>query len=160
MLGFGHSAFGAEGDTFGHANWGRAVLWEELPSEVKQQDLDAGGWYYKFATSLVPSFNELKTLVEKSQQKLLDPRTARADLLEWLAMQFGIIPDLAEPESSQRLKIEMVGRWRLIKGTEEAYKVLCAIHGFNVEVKELWWDGENLTEYPSSVSNEVIGVIE
>ena len=45
-------------------------------------------------------------------------------------------------------------------GTEEAYKVLCAIHGFNVEVKELWWDGENLTEYPSSVSNEVIGVIE
>jgi hypothetical protein len=157
MSGFGHEPFGHF--QFGHANWALTVLWDELPGDVKQQDLDAGGWYYKFVTSMVPSFSWLKNLIYGSEDHLIDARTARKDVLGFLARSFGIIPDLAEPEEYQRMKIEMVGRWRLIKGTEEAYKVLCAIHGFDVTVYEIWWDGSNYSKYGPSVANELIGVV-
>jgi len=157
MRGFGHGPFGEE--TFGYTNWAYVVLWEELPERKKQEDLDAGGWYEKFVRCMIPSLNELKFLIYKSHDYVLDPRTARKDLLRYIAGNFGIIPDLDEPEAYQRTKIEIAGRWRLIKGTEDAYKVLCAIHGFNVDVEEIWTDGTTYSSTGAHVENEVIGVI-
>lgn len=157
MGGFGHDSFGK--DSFGHADWAYQVLWEELPEQKRQEDLDAGGWYEKFVRCLLPPINELKFLIYKSREYVVDPRTARKDLLRYIAGNFGIIPDMDEPEEYQRMKIEIVGRWRLIKGTEDAYKVLCAIHGFEVDVYDVWSDGTNRTTSPPNVSDEVMGVI-
>jgi hypothetical protein len=157
MYGFGHFPFGHE--TFGHANWAYVVLWEELPEDKKQEDLDAGGWYEKFCRCLVPPFNELKFLIYKSHDYVIDPRTARKDLLRYIAGNFGIVPDLDEPEEFQRTKIEIAGRWRLIKGTTDAYKVLCAIHGFSVDVYDIWTDGESYTTTGPNVSDEVIAIV-
>lgn len=157
MHGFGHGAFGER--TFGEVDWARVVLWEELPEDKKQEDLDEGGKYYDFVTSLMPSFNELKTLIYKSHEHLIDPDTVRIDLLNYVARNFGITLDLAEPEAYQRTQVEIAGRWRLIKGTDTSYEILCAIHGFNVEVKEMWWNGSTYTETGPEVTNEVVGVV-
>jgi hypothetical protein len=157
MIGFGHGSFGE--DPFGRTDWAYQVLWEELPEYKKQEDLDTGGWFQKFVQCLAMPINELKFLIYKSHDYVLDPRTARADLLRYIAGNFGIIPDLDEPEEFQRTKIEIVGRWRLIKGTENAYKVLCAIHGFNVDVSHVWSSGTNNTTTGPHVSEEQIGVI-
>ena len=134
--GFGSEPFGSA--PWGYADWPIDVLWNELPSRIKQQDLDAGGWYYKFVTSLLPPMDALQQYIYKSRDLIVDPRRARADMLGYIAENFGIIPDLEEPEDYQRTKIEIVGRWRAIKGTEDAYKVLCAVHGFNVTVRDIW----------------------
>jgi len=157
MGGFGTAPFGDE--PFGHADWAYRVLWEELPEEKKQEDLDAGGWYQKFVKSMIPPINELKFLIYKSHDYLIDPRTARKDLLRYIAGNFGIVPDLDEPEEYQRTKIEIAGRWRLIKGTEDAYKVLCAIHGFSVEVYDIWYKNGVYTTTGPNVSEEVIAVV-
>jgi len=141
---------------FGGRDWAKVVLWDELPGEKKNEDMNAGGWYYKFVTSLMPSFDNLKYLIYKSREHVLDASTARKDLLEYIAGNFGIIPDLAEPEAFQRTKIEIAGRWRLIKGTTDAYVVLCKIHGFEVVVKDIWWDGSNYTTIGPMVYNETI----
>ena len=103
--------------------------------------------------------NELLYLIYKSHDYVMDPRTARKDLLRYIAGNFGIVPDLDEPEEFQRTKIEIAGRWRLIKGTEDAYKVLCAIHGFNVVVEEVWSDGTVLSEDNPHISGEILGVV-
>lgn len=155
MSGFGNNSFGQ--NPFGNVDWARIVLWDELPEYVKNEDLDAGGWYYKFVTALLPTFNQLRYLIYRSHQHVLDPRTARADLLGYIARNFGIVPDLAEPEDYQRTKIEIVGRWRLIKGTTEAYEVLCAIHGFYVNVYDLWWNGNSYVTSKPLVQGEVSG---
>jgi hypothetical protein len=157
MIGFGHGSFGEE--PFGRTDWAYQVLWEELPEYKKQEDLENGGWFQKFVKCLAMPINELKFLIYKSHDYILDPRTARSDLLRYIAGNFGIIPDLDEPEEFQRTKIEIVGRWRLIKGTEDAYKVLCAIHGFDVEVSQVWSSGTNNTTTGPHVSEEQLGVI-
>lgn len=157
MYGFGKDSFG---DTpFGSMDWAYTVLWSELPEDKKQQDLNAGGWYEKFVRCLLPPINELKRLIYKSHDYIVDPRTARKDLLRYIAGNFGIIPDLDEPEEYQRMKIEIAGRWRLIKGTTDAYKVLCAIHGFSVDVYDVWTDGETYSTTSPFVSEEVIGTM-
>ncbi len=155
--GFGHEPFGHF--PMGHSDWARMVLWEELPDEKKQEDLDAGGYYYKFVTSLMPSFNELKSLIYGSKKYAIDPATARADLLKHVADKFGVTLDYAEPEAYQRTRIEIAGRWRLIKGTKTSYEVLCAVHGFSVDVKEIWWTGSSYSETGPLVSSEIIGYI-
>ena len=157
MPGFGRDEFGES--PFGHSDWPYIVLWEELPEDKKKEDLDAGGYYHKFVQCLLPPFEELLRLIYKSHDHLVDPRTARKDLLRYIAGNFGIIPDLSEPEEFQRTKIEIAGRWRLIKGTVESYKVLCAIHGFSVDVKDVWWNGESYSSTPPSISGEVIAVV-
>jgi len=155
MYGFGHDEFGPE--TFGNTDWARIVLWEELPEDKKQEDLDAGGKYYDFVTSLMPSFDELKVLIYKSREHLIDPDTARIDLLDYVARNFGITLDLAEPEAYQRTQVEIAGRWRLIKGTDTSYVILCAIHGFDVTVKKMWWTGTAYIDHGPEMSSEVIG---
>ena len=157
MAGFGHESFGHF--PFGHSDWSKIVLWDELPEEKKTEDLEAGGFYYKFVMSMIPSFDELKRLVYGSKDYLIDPATVRFDLLQYVAGKFGIILDLAEPEVYQRTRVEIAGRWRLIKGTETSYKILCAIHGFDVDVFEVWWDGSRYTTYGPSIANEVIATI-
>jgi len=157
MYGFGLEPFGEF--PFGRVDWAKVVLWDELPEEVRQDDLDNGGWYYKFVTSLLPPLNELRQLISKSFDHTLDPRKARKDLLEYIAGNFGIVPDLAEPEAYQRMKLEIAGRWRLIKGTAESYEVLCAIHGFSITVNELWWNGSEYSTTGPFIYNEVIGTI-
>ena len=157
MYGFGQEPFGDF--PFGDADWARVVLWDELPEEKKQEDLDNGGWYYNFVTCLMPPMNELRNLIYKSYDRTIDPRTARQDLLGYIARNFGITPDLAEPEAYQRMKIEIAGRWRTIKGTSEAYEILCAIHGFDVTVNEVWWNGSEYTTTGPYVFNEVVGTI-
>lgn len=144
---------------WGTTDWALRVLWDELPDEKKKEDLDAGGWYRKFVECMVPSFNELLTLVQKKYELTLNPRTARKDLLRYIAGCFGIVPDLDEPEEYQRMKIEIAARWRLIKGQERAYEVLCAIHGFDVMVRELFWDGTRFVRAIPFVYNEAIGAI-
>lgn len=155
--GFGHQDLGNV--PFGHADWAKVVLWDELPGEVKQEDLDNGGYYYNFVTALLPSFNELRRLVYGANKYLIDPATVRMDLLRYLANKFGVILDFAEPEAYQRTRVEIAGRWRLIKGTETSYVVLCAVHGFDVEVKEIWWTGSDYSTTGPAVDNEVIGVV-
>lgn len=157
MMGFGHGAFGV--GPFGRNNWAYTVLWDELPASKKEEDLNNGGWYHKFVTCLLPPMNELFSLIQKSHDYILDPRTARSDLLRYLAGNFGIVPDLDEPEEFQRTKIAIAGKWRLIKGTLESYRVLCAIHGFNVEVSEVWSGNGSFTTSTPHVSGEIIGVI-
>jgi len=157
MQGFGHQPLGNA--PFGHADWAKTVLWDELPEEIKQEDLDEGGYYYKFVTALVPSFKEIRRLVYGSKKYLIDPATVRLDLLKYVANKFGVILDFAEPEAYQRTRVEIAGRWRLIKGTKTSYEVLCAIHGFNVDVKEIWWTGVKYSESGPSTDSEVIGVV-
>ena len=60
MSGFGKDEFGH--GPFGHADWAKAVLWDELPETDKIKDLEAGGWFYKFVTSGM--FNERKIIDE------------------------------------------------------------------------------------------------
>lgn len=155
--GFGNAPFG--NFPFGNSNWAYTTLWEELPEEVRQDDLDNGGWFYKFVTSLLPSFNELKRLIYGMDRHLDDPITARNDLLKYLAERFGIILDFEEPEAYQRTRIAIAGRWRLIKGKKEAYEVLCRVHGFEVDVQEMWWNGSIYTDDGPTVSNDLLGYI-
>jgi hypothetical protein len=157
MAGFGTESFG--NFPFGQTNWGKIVLWDELPEEMRNQDLEAGGWYYKFVTALVPSFNEMLNLISRSHENLIDPATVRMDLLKYVADKFGVILDYSEPDVYQRTRVEIAGRWRLIKGKKESYEILCAVHGFNVSVKEIFWNGEGYTTVGPKVSNEQIGVI-
>lgn len=158
MSGFGDEPFGDF--PFGDSDWVYTVLWDELPEEKKEEDLAAGGYFQKFVTALMPSFDELRRLIHGANDYVLDPFKARADLLNYLAQKFGIVLDLAEPEYFQRTRIAIAGRWRLIKGTEESFKVLCAVHGFDVVVTELWWNGTHYTEAPLvTVSDELIGYI-
>lgn len=156
MYGFGHDRFGDE--TFGNIDWAKVVLWDELPEEKKQEDLDAGGKYYDFVTSLMPAFNELAMLICKSHEHLINPDTVRIDLLDYVAKNFGITLDLAEPEAYQRTQVEIAGRWRLIKGQDTSYIILGAIHGFDVVVTKMWWNGSVYTQNGPEVTNEVIGV--
>jgi hypothetical protein len=155
MYGFGHEEFG--NFPYGGSDWAKRVLWDELPEAVKQEDLDAGGWYYRFVTTMLPSMNDLRRLIYKSFDYVVDPRTAREDLLVYMARNFGIIPDMEEPEEHQRTKIEIAGRWRLIKGTNTAYEVLSAIHGFSCTVQELWSDGDELLTSPGTVVDGEVG---
>jgi len=157
MNGFGYGPFGEE--PFGSFDWAYTVLWEELPERKKREDLDNGGWYEKFVRCLIPPINELKYLIYKSHDYVLDPRTARKDLLRYIAGNFGIVPDLDEPEEYQRTKIDIVGRWRLIKGMLASYEVLCAIHGFNVTAIGLWSSSSGYTTTGAHVSGEVIATI-
>jgi hypothetical protein len=155
MGGFGHNKFGEA--PFGNDDWAYTVLWEELPERKKQEDSDAGGYFEKFVRCLAMPMNELLYLIYRSHDYTMDPRSARKDLLRYIAGNFGIIPDLDEPEAFQRTKLDIVGRWRLIKGTESAYQVLCAIHGFNVEVNSVWSTGTTLTTTGPKVGAELIG---
>jgi len=157
MTGFGYTSFGEE--PFGGVDWAYQVLWNELPEQRREEDLAQGGYFQKFVRCLAMPINELKFLIYKSYDYVVDPRTARKDLLRYIAGNFGIIPDLDEPEEFQRTKIEIVGRWRLIKGTENAYKVLCAIHGFDVDVYQVWNTGSNYTTTGPHVSGEEIGTV-
>lgn len=156
MKGFGNQPFGKF--PFGNSDWGLVVLWDELPDSVKQEDLDNGGWYYKFVTALVPSFNEMISLIFGMRKYKVDPATVRMDLLRYIAEKFGVILDYAEPEAYQRTRVEIAGRWRLIKGTEASYKVLCAVHGFDVEVEEIWWTGTSYSGNRPVITNDLIGV--
>lgn len=157
MRGFGHGAFGRR--QFGHIDWARAVLWEELPEADRQLDMEAGGAYYNFVTCLMPSFDELKNLIYKNHEHLMNPRTVRMDLLKYVAGNFGVVLDYAEPEEYQRTQTEIAGRWRLIKGTKKSYEILCAIHGFDVDVKNVWWNGTNYNMTGPRVTNEVVGTM-
>jgi len=157
LSGFGHQPFGHH--PFGHTDWAHIVLWDELEERVREEDFEAGGWFYKFISALMPMFNNLITLISRYQDWVVDPRTTRKDLLKRLANNFGVVLDLSEPEDYQRMAIEIAGRLRFIKGWRESYEILCRIHGFEVDVKELWWDGEKYTENPPRVTNEVIGTI-
>lgn len=157
MGGFGNEPFGTF--PFGNSDWAYAVLWAELPENIRQQDLDAGGYYYKFVTALMPGFNELKRLIYGKRKHTADPITARNDLLRYLAEKFGVILDFEEPEDYQRTRIAIAGRWRLIKGSIESFEVLCAVHGFDVVVKELWWNGTIYSDDGPQIDNEIIGYI-
>lgn len=157
MTGFGTEEFGQ--GPFGRADWAKAVLWDELPEADKQADLKSGGWFYKFVTCLMPSFRELVASIDSTYRGRISPRTVRPDLIRYLAYRFGIDTDLAESQDYQRMNIEIAARWRLIKGARESYEILCAIHGFNVVVHELWWNGISYSVIPPYVENEEIGVV-
>jgi len=157
VSGFGSEPFGDF--PFGDTDWAMTVLWNELPEEKKQEDLDSGGYYYKFVTCLMPSFSELRTLIYGAYGSIADPLTARADLLNYLAQKFGIVLDLAEPEYFQRTRIAIAGRWRLIKGMRESFEILCAVHGFDASITELWWTGSHYSTDPPTASGEIIGYI-
>lgn len=141
--GFGHNEFGS--NPFGHLDWTRIVLWDELPPEVRRQDRDAGYPYRDFVFSLCPSFLWLKNHVDRFKY-LDDPNKIRLDLLKYLGENFGIDVDLEQPEAYQRMRVQIAGRWNIIKGKPESYVVLCRVHGFEVEVKKLWWNGESYVE--------------
>ncbi len=155
--GFGNFYFGDV--PFGHIDWSRLVLWEELPSEAKQADKDAGYPYRDFVYSLCPSFDWLKANIDRFKD-LDDPNKIRLNLLSHLGSNFGIDVDEAQPEEYQRMRVQIAGRWNVIKGTVESYYVLCGVHGFNVEVVPLWWNGEifvegNPTIYMEEPYNEI-----
>ena len=157
MSGFGRGNIGS--GPFGRADWAKSVLWDELPEKEKARDLENGGWFYLFVTCLMPAFNELRNAISLTYQGKVSPRTVRPDLIKYLANMFGIDPDLAEPEEYQRMNIEIASRWRLIKGKRESYEIVCKIHGFNVVVDELWWNGSNYTTIGPNVAGEAIGTI-
>jgi len=158
MSGFGREACGH--GPFGHAYWAKAVLWDQLPEKDKLEDIESGGWFYKFVTCLMPSFEQLKTLIDRTYDGKISPRTVRPDLIRFLAQRFGIDTDLAEADIYQRMNIEIAARWRLIKGKKESYEILCKIHGFDVTVSEIWWNGTGYTIVGPSVSGEIIGTLE
>ena len=150
--GFGHGPFGH--GPFGKADWARIVLWDELPVKFRERDEESGGYFRKFVFSLCPSFNWLRDHIAKFKD-LTDPRQIRHDLLEYLAGNFGISIDLAEPEEYQRMRTALATRWNLIKGLNESYVVLCRVHGFEAQVLSLWWDGSRyLEDNPPTILRE------
>ena len=135
--GFGNRGFGTT--PWGESDWCKIVLYDELPDEVRQQDIDAGGPYLMFVQSMCPSFTWLKRHLDRFKT-LTNPRKIRPDLLLYLGENFGITVDLAEPLEYQRMRVGLAARWNIIKGTIESYVVLCQVHGFEVDVQSLWCD--------------------
>jgi hypothetical protein len=136
--GFGHEPFG--NSLFGNANWCKIVLWDELPDSMKVDDEGQGFPYKKFVNALCPSYNYLVRYI-RNLKDITDYVNVRHDLLQYLGKNFGIEVDLAEPESYQRMRVGLAARWNIIKGTEDAYVTLCRVHGFECELKPLWWTG-------------------
>ena len=136
--GFGHRNFGDS--PFGGIDWCRVVLWEEMPENLRDQDEAAGSPYLKFIESMCPNFEWLRKYIQRFET-ITDPYKIRHDLLAYFAKNFGIDIDLAEPEAYQRTRASLAARWNIIKGTVESYKVLCLVHGFNVEVIPLLYVG-------------------
>ena len=151
LHGFGQGGFGHT--QFGNINWCKVVLWDELDDKLRADDLASGGAYLKFVESMAPSFNYLRAHISRFRQ-LMDPATIRHDLLLYFASNFGITIDLAEPEAYQRMRADLAMRWNLIKGEEEAYVVLCRVHGFEVTVVPLWWNGDSYVEGAPEIVRE------
>jgi hypothetical protein len=150
-FGFGHGSFGHE--PFGNINWCKVVLWDELDESYRTADEAAGSPYLKFVQSMAPSFNYLRAYIRRFG-KLMDPRVIRHDLLLFFASNFGITIDLAEPEAFQRMRVDLAMRWNLIKGEIESYVVLCRVHGFEVNVIPLWWNGSEYVDGPPTIYRE------
>jgi hypothetical protein len=151
--GFGFRPFGEE--PFGDPDWCRIVLWEELPPNMQEDDEAQGYPFRTFVYSMCPSFEWLRHHIDRFED-LTNPFKVRKDLLTYLAANFGIELDLAEPEDFQRIRVSLAARWNIIKGTVEAYEVLCRVHGFEVTVIPLWWNGTEYTESGPSIYNEAI----
>jgi len=149
--GFGNRAFGTT--PFGESDWCKIVLYDELPGDVRQQDVDAGGPYLKFVEAMCPSFTWLKRHLDRFKY-ITNPREIREDLLLYLGENFGIEVDLAEPLGYQRMRAGLAARWNIIKGILESYVVLCRVHGFEVDVHPLWWDGIKYLTTPPVVGGE------
>lgn len=147
---FGNSPFGA--NPFGHIDWSRIVLWEELPSEMKESDAQAGYPYREFVYSFCPGFDWLRSNIDRFKY-LDDPNKIRLNLLSYLASNFGIDLDEEQPESYQRMRVQIAGRWNIIKGTILSYIVLCKIYGFECDVIPLWWNGVDYIEDGPTVYN-------
>ena len=151
VYGYGNDPFGTW--PFGDVDYCRIVLWDELPDQVKEDDRAQGYPYWSFVSSLAPSFQWIRNNI-RNMQSLTDPRWIRHDLLSYFASNFGIEIDLAEPEDYQRARASLAARWNIIKGTAESYVVLCRVHGFEVNVIPLWWDGLDYTASPPVIFNE------
>jgi len=149
--GFGSGPFG--GAPFGDINWCEVVLWDEMPEGIKDDDRNAGYPYLKFVQSVAPNFEFLRRYIARFET-ITDPFQIRTDLLIYFANNFGITIDLAEPEAYRRTRAQLAARWNIIKGTANAYTVLCRVHGFEVDIVPLWWNGSSLVETGPTVSNE------
>lgn len=149
--GFGYRDFGNH--PFGGVDWCQIVLWEEMPEQMRDQDEEVGYPYKNFIEAMCPSFEWLRKYIERFRT-LTDARDIRHDLLEYFAQNFGIDIDLAEPEEYQRTRANLAARWNIIKGTVESYIVLCRVHGFEVDVIPLWWDGDDYYADAPHILNE------
>ncbi len=149
--GFGYSNFG--NSPFGGVNWCKIVLYDEMPESLREQDAEAGYPYRNFIDGMCPNFEWLRKYIQRFKN-LTDPWEIRKDLLQYFAMNFGIDIDLAEPEQFQRMRSSLAARWNIIKGTVDSYVVLCRVHGFEVNVIPLWWDGENYQQTEPHILNE------
>lgn len=149
--GFGFRPFGEH--PFGEVDWAYIVLWEELPPDVKEQDAAQGYPYRTFVKGMAPSFQWMRNHLQRFKT-IIDPRSIRRDMLLWFGQNFGIEVDLAEPEGYQRARLALAARWNIVKGTVESYIVLCRVHGFEVTVTGLWWNGTDLTTVPPFVYRE------
>lgn len=149
--GFGNRGFGTT--PFGESDWCKIILYDELPDEIRQQDVDAGDPYLNFVLAMCPSFTWLKRHLDRFRY-ITNPRKIREDLLLYLGENFGITVDLAEPLDYQRMRVGLAARWNIIKGTLESYVVLCRVHGFEVDVQGLWWNGSSYQVTPPSIGGE------
>jgi hypothetical protein len=150
--GFGNRPFG--NFPFGDADWCKIVLYDEMQDFVKEQDEEAGGAYLKFVEAMCPSFEFLRRHISRFRT-LQSPRQIREDLLVFFAENFGIEIDQAEPLDFRRTRASLAARWNIIKGTVDAYTVLARVHGFEVTVVPLWWDGTEFSEAEPVVFNEL-----
>lgn len=151
-IGFGNYYFGEM--PFGHIDWARIVLWEELPEEAKIKDKEAGYPYRDFVFSVCPSFEWLKKNVDRFKN-LDDHNKIRLNLLQYLASNFGIDLDIEQPEEYQRMRVQVAGKWNVIKGTVSSYYVICGVYGFDVDVVKLWWNGTSFSENSPYIFTEI-----
>ena len=150
--GFGHGGFGST--SFGAADWARIVLWDELPSNIRADDEAAGGAFREFVTALMPSFRWLTDHIERFRS-VIEFDQARPELLRYVADAFGIRLDLEQPVDFQRLRLSLLARWNVIKGTEEAIRAVGKCYGFDVDVYRVFagCDGTEVSE-PVNVGAE------
>jgi len=151
--GFGQQPFGEH--PFGDVDYAKIVLWDELPPDLKDDDERVGSPYRTFVNAMAPNYQWIRNHIRRFQT-IVDPRRIRIDLLEWFGQNFGIQIDLEEPEAYQRMRANLAARWNIIKGTVDSYTVLCRVHGFEVNVIPLWWDGTGYSEVQPRIYNEAL----
>jgi hypothetical protein len=155
--GFGQEPFGEM--PFGNTDWCYHVLYDELPSQMQQQDQDEGGLYEAFVKAASIPINRMRELASGFDSSMRDPIRIRIDLLQYYASRFGIDVDPELREDVRRMRVDIFSRYRLIKGTRESIVVLARIHGFDLTLSELWWNGTTYIETSPVISWELLGVI-
>lgn len=143
-FGFGNGPFGST--PFGAADFGGALLYDRLPSWLRDEDSRNGQKLKTFFDSFEGEFAQLYEEIVKLRD-ISDALSIDARLLPFLAASYNLSQEDDEDETQRRIEILSLTELIDAKGTGRAYEIVAAQMGLSVRLVRLYdWGGQIIEE--------------